>query len=243
MIEDVLEQLVEDYYSRRPGCFTKHNVKFRPSKSDPLYNSQMDSVHSDIDVIAISTSSPGVIKAVSCKSWQGGFNITAFMKGIEDAIVRQPTKTKGKTDIWCTFRELCIRKWTTAFVEELRKETGLSQKSPLLIDYSIVCTRITPGSLGDKERFENSPIIRKHFKESANADITLNVLAVPDLIKELIANLKDKSTPSVEMTELSRTLQILLASGCSIEWPQYDVQSGDSAGNDDQLIARKKHDA
>lgn len=219
MIEDVLEQLVEDYYSSKPGFFTKHNIKFRPAKSEPLYDAQMDSVHSDIDVIAISTDSPRNVYAVSCKSWQGGFNISTSIKCIEEAILQQPIKTKGKRDLWCTFRELCIKKWTKAFVEKLRSEIALPSQQEVQINYSVVCTRITPASLRDKDRFENSEIIKKHFKDTSNAHLVLSVLTFNRLIKDLIHNINNKTTPSVEMTELSRTIQLLIASGCKIEVP------------------------
>ena len=35
MKEDILEQIVDDWFLSRPGVFTKHNVKFRPTPADP----------------------------------------------------------------------------------------------------------------------------------------------------------------------------------------------------------------
>ena len=219
MIEDVLEQLVEDYYSSKAGFFTKHNVKFRPLKDDETYDSQMDSVHSDIDVIAVCTSIPNTVNAISCKSWQGGLNIAVFMESIENAIVQQPNKTKGRRDLWCTFRELCIRKWTRSFVEKLREETSQPPNNKMELNYFIVCTLITPGSIKDKAAFENSETIKKHFRDVSDVNFNLRVLTVSQLVQDLIERIKNKATPSVEMSELSRMIQILLAAGCEIKVP------------------------
>jgi hypothetical protein len=217
--EDVLEQLVEDYYSSKPGFFTKHNVKFRPSKDHITYESQMDSVHSDIDVIAVNSSSPNAVHAISCKSWQGGLNVTRFMTSIEEAIVTQPQKTKGRRDDWCTFRELCIDKWTKAFTDKLREEIAAPSGQRIDLNYFIVCTLMTPGSMSQRQKFEESELIKKHFLNTSNTEIKLKVITVRQLVEDLIQRLKSKSTPSVEMTELSRTIQILLAAGCEIKMP------------------------
>ena len=50
MKEDILEQLVDDYL-KAVGFFTIHNVKFKPSPTDPDYVAKDDCVASDIDVI------------------------------------------------------------------------------------------------------------------------------------------------------------------------------------------------
>jgi len=34
MKEDILEQVAKDFYSKKVGYFTKHNIKFRPSKEE-----------------------------------------------------------------------------------------------------------------------------------------------------------------------------------------------------------------
>ncbi len=48
--EDILEQIVEEYLVHK-GYFVQHNIKFRPSKNHPKFNTRQDSNHSDIDVI------------------------------------------------------------------------------------------------------------------------------------------------------------------------------------------------
>ncbi len=220
MVEDVLEQLVDDYFLSRSGFFTKHNIKFRPLDSGPDYIAQMDSVHSDIDVIAINTSEPNVAYAASCKSWHGGFNITEYMDGILRAIGEQPAKTKGTRDLWCTFRELCIKKWTRAFMTAIRKEMSISSKSRIKLNYWIVCTRITPGSLRAKKSFESSRELKSYFEENENTELVLKVVPVPELINELLNRIDKKATPSVEMTELSRIIQLLTYAGCKISIPE-----------------------
>jgi hypothetical protein len=119
----------------------------------------------------------------------------------------------------CHFMELCIRKWTRSFIEKLREEIALPPNSKMELNYFIVCTLITPGSIKDKAAFENSEIIKKHFQETSNVDINLKVLTVTQLVQDLIDRIKNKITPSVEMSELSRMIQILLAAGCEIKIP------------------------
>jgi hypothetical protein len=74
--EDILEQLVEEYLIHK-GYLIKHNVKFLPSKQHEDFVSNQDSNHGDIDVLAIHPllTGPEQILAVSCNSWQSGFNI------------------------------------------------------------------------------------------------------------------------------------------------------------------------
>ncbi|GAH83774.1 unnamed protein product, partial [marine sediment metagenome] len=122
MKEDILEQIAEDFYSKKVGYFTKHNIKFKPSEKEPTYIAKYDSVNSDIDLVIIDTHERNKIITVSCKSWQGGFNILKYKNTLEDALNKQPSKTTGKRDDWCAFRELCINRWTNSFLKILRNE-------------------------------------------------------------------------------------------------------------------------
>jgi hypothetical protein len=75
MKEDILEQLVDSYFLRKPATFTKHNVKFRPELSSMTKEEKRKySVHSDIDVIAVhfKGACEKEVSVVSCKSWQSG---------------------------------------------------------------------------------------------------------------------------------------------------------------------------
>lgn len=78
MKEDILEQLVDEYLMHE-GYFTMHNVNFKPLSSHSDFISNQDSVASDIDVIAINPKLKGPERtiAVSCKSWQEGFDPSA----------------------------------------------------------------------------------------------------------------------------------------------------------------------
>lgn len=61
MKEDILEQITEDYFVSQPGYFVKSNLKYRPDPSIDGYNATYDSVHSDIDVVAINKAKPMTI--------------------------------------------------------------------------------------------------------------------------------------------------------------------------------------
>jgi hypothetical protein len=108
--EDILEQIVDDYLQSK-GYFTRHNLKFRPSPTHPDFERQQDSNHSDIDVLGLHPNFQGVhrVWAVSCKSWQAGFDVRA--KLIE---IAQNKKRSGR-ESWRLFRELVQPKWSDAF--------------------------------------------------------------------------------------------------------------------------------
>jgi hypothetical protein len=213
--EDILEQIAEDYYTKRKGHFTKHNLKFRPSETDPNYVAKYDSVHSDIDLIVVNTGDRSKVIAVSCKSWQGGVNISNHKRSIERAIVEQPTKTTGERDDWCMFRELCINKWTDAFVSVLRNELNLDAKTRIKLEYVILCTKVTKQSVKDKEPFETSEILMDYFA-NRNIGLILSIMTIDPMIEQIIHAIRNKDTPSVENTHLSRTLQLIIASGHEI---------------------------
>ncbi len=82
--EDVLEQIVEEYLIHK-GYFVQHNIKFLPPKDHPDFVLNQDSNHSDIDVLGYHPTLQGDRKvvAVSCKSWQSGFNAAAEIRAIE----------------------------------------------------------------------------------------------------------------------------------------------------------------
>jgi len=212
MKEDILEQIAEDFYSKKFGYFTKHNIKFRPSEKESTYIAKYDSVHSDIDLIIIDTHKRNKIITVSCKSWQGGFNISKFKNTLENALNKQPSKTPGKRDDWCAFRELCIHRWTNSFLKILRNELNVADTQKIELEYVILCTKITRGSLKDKRDFENSEAIKKYFKQK-KINLKLKVITIDEMIAEILKIMNEKDTPYVENTHLSRTLQLMIASG------------------------------
>ena len=82
--EDILEQIVEEYLISK-GYFVRHNLKFLPPKKHPDFDPKQDSNHSDIDVLGIhpKIKGPSKVWAVSCKSWQSGFNPATWPENIE----------------------------------------------------------------------------------------------------------------------------------------------------------------
>jgi len=99
--EDILEQLVEEFLIHR-GYFVRHNVKFLPRKDHAEFSSRLDSNHSDIDVLGYNPliDGPDRVWAVSCKSWQAGFDPVVKIAEIEK------NKIVSGREAWKTFREL-----------------------------------------------------------------------------------------------------------------------------------------
>src|SRR5688572_15676518 len=112
MTQDILEQIVEDWFRRKPGVFTKTNIKYRPNQSGfSKAQKQKYSVHSDIDVVAVSSNSTGPekVSVVSCKSWQIGFDVRMLYKNLSDPKLRK--KMWGSGEFWKKFRELVDPVW------------------------------------------------------------------------------------------------------------------------------------
>jgi hypothetical protein len=100
--EDILEQLVDDYLQLR-GYFTRHDLKYRPRSDNPRFEKLQDSNHSGLDVPGYNPFLSGKdrVIAVSCKSWQSGFDVRAkldeisgeraFLRDLELAHAAWPT--------------------------------------------------------------------------------------------------------------------------------------------------------
>jgi hypothetical protein len=117
--EDILEQLVKEYLIHK-GYFIKHNDNFLPSKQHEYFVSNQDLNHSDIDVLVIHPllTGPEQVLAVSCKSWQSGFNIQRELNAIKKNKV-----IRGRV-AWRGFRELTSPKWSEAFMQAVKRHTG-----------------------------------------------------------------------------------------------------------------------
>ncbi|MFB5652889.1 hypothetical protein ACE5IS_19810 [Leptospira wolffii] len=215
MKEDILEQIAEDYFISIQGNFTKHNLKFRPREGSLGHNRKYDSVHSDIDLIVINTKEKNSITVVSCKSWQEGFNANLASQEIEKAIEGQPEKVTGKRDYWCYFRELCINRWTDSFVSTLRRELSISEKNRFTLNYIILCTKLTPKSVLSKDALSKSRILKEYFRKF-QVEINLEIVTIDKYIRKLVAKIENSPTNAVESTHLSRTLQLLMASGYKV---------------------------
>ncbi|SEQ97038.1 hypothetical protein SAMN05421690_1004117 [Nitrosomonas sp. Nm51] len=77
--------------------------------------------------------------AVSCKSWQSGFNPSSEI----NAIVNNK-KVRGRK-AWQSFRELCVPKWSEAFVTAVRNATGTEE-----FTYSLAVAHV----IGNKQVWE-----------------------------------------------------------------------------------------
>jgi hypothetical protein len=192
--EDILEQLVEEYLLHL-GYFVQHNLKFKPNKSHPDFVSNQDSNHSDIDVLGIHPLKTGHdrVVAVSCKSWQGGFN----PKSEIDALTSN--KVRAGRERWRAFRELMKPKWSEAFITAVEAATGTRQ-----FIYMTAVTRID----GDKSLWEQ----HQPFSDAIGG----NEIRVIDM-QEIIASVLPKLTTTVANTSIGRMLQLLKAAGIEIK--------------------------
>jgi hypothetical protein len=188
--EDILEQLVEEYLIHR-GYFVRHNIKFKPDKSDEERNSRDDSVPSDIDVIGYNPNLSGAdrVWAVSCKSWQGGLRAEAML----DAI-RKNKIVSGKV-AWKGFRELVKPKWARAFRAAVKSATGQDQ-----FTYVLAVAHIK----GEKRSWEQDEGFREQIGNNP-----LKIITVGEIVTDIFGGLT--TTPAG--SEVGRLLQLLKAAG------------------------------
>ncbi len=193
MAQDNLEQLVEDYLRSR-GFFTRCNIKYRPDPSHPDYKKGDDSNHSDIDVLGIHPqhSGPDRVWAISCKSWQGGFDVKAKLSELQN------NKVRGGRESWKFFRELTSPKWSQAFQRAVAAEAGQLQ-----FTYVLAVTK----TKGNKQLWESHTPFR-----IAMAGNPLKLLSIP----EMLAHLAPQINTTLASTHLGRTLQLLKAAGIKL---------------------------
>jgi hypothetical protein len=192
--EDILEQLVEEYLLHE-GYFVQHNLKFRPSEDHSDYVKQSDSNHSDIDVLGVHPlrTGPDKVVAVSCKSWQGGFNPAAEL----DAIAKN--KIVSGRERWKPFRELVSPKWSEAFLDKIEETTGTCS-----FTYITAVTRVN----GDRLLWEQNAAFRKALGG--------NPIQVLDM-RTLLAKVLSQLTTTLANTSIGRMLQLIKAAGVEIK--------------------------
>ncbi|MDO9475374.1 MAG: hypothetical protein Q7L07_01590 [Pseudohongiella sp.] len=207
MKEDILEQIVADWFVAKNGWFVKHNVKYRPSTTNEHYEGKRDSVHSDIDILAFSPLGKGVkrVAVVTCKSWQGGFATEKWLRVLEgDHSYNERTERFQKREEWKYFRELVSPKWQEAFLRTIKEQTGKTS-----FTYYIAVTKIAGRNAQDfRRKIEVSKIIRNRF-EKQGAKVSIEIITLEEITKEIIARFDEKLTPSVEATDVGRMLQLL----------------------------------
>jgi len=190
MKEDILEALVDEYLQHK-GYFTTHNIKFKPHKNHPDYNSQQDSVHSDIDVLAYNPrlNGPERVLIVNCKSWQNGLNPESKISEFEN------NKIVSGREAWRSFRELLKPKWSEAFIDKIFKITGTKEFTHIT---AVTCLK------NSKDTWENYKPFQQAMNENPVKLITLN---------EILDDLYPIINKTPASSTIGRFLQITKASG------------------------------
>lgn len=191
--EDILEQLVEEFLIHR-GYFVRHNVKFLPRKDHAEFSSKLDSNHSDIDVLAFNPLLQGAdrIWAVSCKSWQSGFD-----PAVKIAEISQNKIVSGR-EAWKGFRELVSPKWSEAFIAAIQKTTGESS-----FTYVTAVTKL----VGAAQVWET----HTPFCEAMVGN-PIKLITLREMLEEVYSELKT----TLAGTELGRMLQLFRAAGVQV---------------------------
>lgn len=191
--EDILEQLVEEYLIHN-GYFVRHNIKFLPRKDHPDFVKNQDSNHSDIDVLGYNPLLEGSdrICAVSCKSWQFGFNPATELRNISNGKVVRGRKA------WKAFRELATDKWAEAFIEAIRLSCGTDR-----FTYVLAVAKLT----GDKDVWEQ----HQEFLDRLNGN-PIKIIT----FREMIDNIYPALSTTLASSEVGRMLQMFKAAGINI---------------------------
>ena len=188
--EDILEQIVEEYLIHK-DYFVRHNIKFLPRRDHPDFIVNQDSNHSDIDVLGYhpKLQGPEKVIAVSCKSWQSGFDPRALIIAIEGR------KIINGREAWKGFRELCSPKWSEAFVRTVLEATGADG-----FTYINAVTNLR----GDRLIWER----HVPFIEAMGGN-PLKIMT----FREMINDIQTKLTKTLAATEVGRMLQLFQAAG------------------------------
>src|SRR3989338_2565312 len=195
MINDVLEQLAEDYF-RHLGYFTQHNVKYRPNRRGPAYN-----VHSDVDIVAVHPKKKSIdrVIVVSCKSWHGGLHIMRELKRLKENYRRTRQ----------TFRELAMPVWSRALKNKIKEITGQKR-----FVFYIICVSYDHGY---KKMWEENKIFKRNL--SGCKIKLLDFKTMIEGVKEEASGI----TPA--HSELTRLLQFINQSGGNINYNQVSTST------------------
>ena len=191
--EDILEQLIEEFLIHQ-GYFVRHNVKYLPSKHHADYVQNQDSNHSDIDVLGYNPLASGCdrVWAVSCKSWQFGFNPTKELSYIE-----QNKTVRGKP-AWKAFREVTSDKWAEGFRQAIFRATGEQQ---------FTCVLAVAKLTGDKSIWERHSRFIERLCGNPIKIITFS---------EVIGTIYPHLNTTLASSEVGRMLQMFKASGIKL---------------------------
>lgn len=213
MKEDILEQLVDGYFLRKPATFTKHNVKFKPTKEDISHldtkTKSKFSVSSDIDVLAVHLNEKKEkrVSVISCKSWQDGFNIDFFYEHLIDEEKRNVRV--GTSDPWKKFRELVEPNWAKAFREKVYTETNSFD-----FTYYIAITKVKKNKGLKINEFKNCKLFLDNLSDKGRNKVKIEFITLEDMLTEIF---NEKSDTTIEATEIGRFMQLIKAAELKIE--------------------------
>jgi hypothetical protein len=205
MMEDILEQLIDGYFLRQQGTFTKHNVKYRPDLEDfKKEDKKKYSVHSDIDIMSINSKTK-ITNVVTCKSWQDGFDVDKYLKLLSNPKWHR-TKVSGR-EVWKSFRELTDPIWSKAFRDKIIDESNRQQ-----YNYIIAVTKLKNSSrIND---FCNNKNFLKLLSDNGKLKVEISFLTLETIITTIQ---KEPQSTAVESTEIGRFLQLLNAADIKFE--------------------------
>lgn len=135
---------------------------------------------------------PERVWAVSCKSWQAGFDPAVKIAEIEK------NKIVSGREAWKGFRELVSPKWSEAFVSAVQSATGEGA-----FTYVTAITRLN----GDAQLWEKHPPFCR-----AMAGNPIRLITLREMLEEVYGQLKT----TLAGTELGRMLQLFRAAGIQI---------------------------
>jgi len=214
MKEDVLEQIVDDYLQTQ-GYFTTHNVRFNPPTMHPEYNTRLDSVPSDVDVVGLHPQRTGSerVLVVSCKSWQTGFDATRILGQLRGEVpdTARPQQLR--------FRELWIPKWAEGFRSRIVELTGETT-----FTYVLAVTRLK----GDHAGWASDPTIQSNLAGNPFRFLTL---------EEMWGTVLHEVTTTPAASEMGRLAQLLKAAGLTAPVP-VAAPSGPAPGSAAELEDR-----
>ena len=193
MVEDVLEQVVDDWL-RRQGYFTRTNVRFGPRLGDAGYLSRDHNQQSDLDVVAIRPAAPpgpDRVLAISCKAMQAGFSPNRWLKAAEaDKVYNGKNARKHLRELWDPV-------WMTSLRSAVRELTGTDE-----FTYVLAVTRLGTGGSADTTVWKEHPVV------GANLDsLPARVLTFGEMWEDLVNDV----TQRIEPSHVGRLAQLLKA--------------------------------
>ena len=193
MVEDVLEQVVDDWL-RRQGYFTRTNVRFGPRLGDAGYVARDHNQQSDLDVVAIRPAAPegpDRVLAISCKAMQVGFSPNRWLAAAEaDKIYNGKNARKHLRELWDPI-------WMTSLRSAVRELTGTDE-----FTYVLAITRLGTGGSDDTSIWRNHPVVGANLGTTPAKVLTFG---------EMWSDLVDDVTERIEPSHVGRLAQLLKA--------------------------------